>query len=249
LSSPESLFASIADPVTDEDGAWRAIFELQKAATRTVLEQAVQLTIAADPRVRSRAASVLGQLGIPARSFPDECLHALVRLPEVELDESVIDSAICAIGHLDDARGVGPVLRFATHDNEEIRFAVAFALGGRSEPEAIAALIALTKDSADKVRDWATFGIGALADTNTPEVREALFSRLHDPDKDTHFEAMCGLAHHGDKRATPALIDRLKDDPTDQFVLRAAGELLGWEELRTENAPLGEVLECLERLR
>jgi HEAT repeat protein len=248
LDDLESLFTTIADPVTDEDRAWIAVVELQKTATRKVLEQATQLTTAADPRVRSRAASVLGQLGISARAFPDECFQALLGVLESARVEHVIDSAICAIGHLDDSRGIEPILRFARHGNEEIRFAVAFALGGRNEPQAIEALIAMTRDPAAKVRDWATFGIGILTDTNTPEMRDALFERLQDMDKDTQREAMCGLAHHGDRRVVQHLIDRLRDDPADTTILCAAGELLGWEDFRAENERLDEVLESLARL-
>jgi len=240
--------ATIADAEVDEATADQAIIALHNAATGSVLKRAVALTAASDVSVRSRAASVLGQLGVPERAFPDECLDALIALLEVERHESVIESALIALGHLKHARHVEAITRFSTHVHSKIRWAVAFALGGRSEPEAIAALISLTRDTEAIVRDWAAFGIGALGTVNTPEVREALFNRLGDSDSDTHFEAMCGLAHHGDRRVVPYLIDRLRNGPADSAILCATDELLGWDDFRAENERLDEVLENLAKL-
>jgi HEAT repeat protein len=219
--------ATIADSSADEDVAWQAIRALQNAATRIVLERVIELTTARETSVRSRAASVLGQLGIPQRLFPDECLDALVALLEIEQNEEVIESALVALGHLRRTRHLETITRFSTHKDHEIRHAVAFALGGRGEPEAVATLTRLTGDSEAKIRDWATFGIGQIGTVNTPEVCEALFNRLDDSDPDTRFEAICGLAHHGDRRALQPLLEVLKVDPTNDDLWQPAYELLG----------------------
>ena len=56
------------------------------------------------------------------------------------------------------------------------------------------------------MRDWATFALGSLAPQDTPELRDALASRLEDPDPETRLEAVHGLALRGDMRAVePAL--------------------------------------------
>lgn len=68
--------------------------------SREVLEEALKLTTSNDPRVRARAADILGQLGVPERSFPEECLRATIDLLSNDTDPRVLQAAAVAIGHL-----------------------------------------------------------------------------------------------------------------------------------------------------
>jgi membrane protease YdiL (CAAX protease family) len=47
----------------------------------------------------------------------------------MEFKGDYVDSAICALGHLDNAKAIPLVLRYQDHLDENIRFAVTFALG------------------------------------------------------------------------------------------------------------------------
>ncbi len=67
-----------------------------------------------------------------------------------------------------------------THAAADVREAVAFALGGRPGAAALDALIALSADAEPRVRDWATFALGTLAEADSAPLRDALAARLDD---------------------------------------------------------------------
>ncbi len=77
--------------------------------------------------------------------------------------------------------------------------------------EALNALIELSADADAKVRDWATFALGTLAEADSPALRDALAARLDDADEDTRMEAVHGLALRGDERAEAPARDLLAD--------------------------------------
>jgi HEAT repeat protein len=116
-------------------------------------------------------------------------------------------------------------VKLVAHDDPDVRFGVAFALGGRTEPEAIAALIWLTDDEEDEVRDWATFGLGRIGGCDTPEIRYAFRQRLDDVDKDTRVEAICGLARCGDLSVVQPLIKAIRAMPENAWLREAAENL------------------------
>jgi HEAT repeat protein len=179
-------------------GDWTAVSALQWLGSREVLDEALKLTTSDDPRVRARAADILGQLGVPERTFPEECLRATINLLSNDTDPRVLEAAAVALGHLPkEPRGTSALVKLVAHDDPEVRFGVAFALGGRTDPEAVAALIRLTDDEENEVRYWATFGLGRIGESDTPEIREAFQQRLDDVDEDTRIEAICGLARCG----------------------------------------------------
>ena len=95
-----------------------------------------------------------------------------------------------------------------------VRDAVADALAGRSDARALDALIELSADPDPRIRDLATFALGALAGADTPALRAALAERLYDADPETAVEAMHGLAIRGDARAADAVLRRLESGGT-----------------------------------
>lgn len=206
-------------------GNWVAVSELHEIGTREVLEQALDLTTSADPRVRARGADILGRLGIPRRTFPEECLAAVIHLATHDTDPNVLYAAAIALGHLPDPKGTTTLARMADNDRSEVRQAVAFALAGRSDPQAVATLIRLAGDPIARVREWATFGLGELGTLDAPEVRAALYRRLDDDDRETRYEAIRGLTRCGDLRAVPSLIDVL-GEPSGNFSLLPEAQAL-----------------------
>jgi HEAT repeat protein len=208
----------------DEDTAWEAVTLLHWRGTREVFDAARQLCASECPKERVLGADILGQLGIPERSFPDEALAILTRLLLGDRESEVLSSAAIACGHLHDARAVGALVKLKNHPNEDVRYAIVFGLLGHPDRRAVRALIKLSADPDADVRDWATFGLGQQIDTNTREVREALYARIDDEDDDTRAEALMGLARRHDERVIEPLIEELGSDTVTILVVEAAGE-------------------------
>jgi HEAT repeat protein len=177
---------------------------------------------------RALGADILGQLGIPDRAFPDESFDAIARLLSDASDE-VLFSAVLALQHVDSERAASHVVPFRNHPNDNVRYAVAFALGGVDDAMAINALVGLTSDRDAEVRNWATFGLRQQCDADNSEIREVLAARLEDQDQDVRYEAVCGLARRRDVRMIGYLKTILHDDPDDVFAREAAARLLGME--------------------
>jgi HEAT repeat protein len=220
------LFSAATDWAQGEGwGDWSAVTTLHYRGTREVLERALAFAVSDNPKCRARAADILGQLGLPDRTFPDECFDAVVGLLEHDPDPCVLKSAAIALGHLKDPRGINALVHRAQHEVTDIRYAVAYSLGGWDDPRAIAALIQLTSDKVAMVRDWATFGLGEIGKIDTAEVREALHRRLDDTDEETRFEALRGLARCRDLRVVEPLIAAIEAAP-DDLTLRSPAETL-----------------------
>jgi hypothetical protein len=164
------------------------------------------LAVSAKPRERAVAAFVLGQLGMPARTRPAECAAALDELAAREQDAGVLASIAHAFGNLGAPHGAATLARLATHPEEAVREGVVRSLVGRDDAGSVQTLIALSADPDEDVRDWATFGLGALSGHDNEALRDALVARLDDPCIPARVEAVHGLALRGDPRAAePAL--------------------------------------------
>jgi HEAT repeat protein len=236
----EALFQS------DDDAAWEAVAALHWRGTKEVLNRAITLITSVDPIVRSRAVGVLGQLGVPERTFPDECFCAVLPLLNDEI-EPVMMEAIFALQHIDRARAASYVTPLANHENENIRYAVAFALGAVDTPEANATLLALMSDRDAEVRNWATFGIGQQSDADTDQIRNELTARLTDEDSDVRYEAIIGLGRRRDRQAVGYLKTILHNDPDDIFAREATAKLLGMDD--SGERTTSELLGALQRFQ
>jgi len=231
-SIPELITAATDWTRDDGCGDWDAVVALHRIGSREVLDHAVVLVASDDPRARARGADILGQLGSPGQTFLDDRLNAVIKLITLDTDPRVLQAAASALGHIGDSRGTEALISISRNADPDVRHAVAFALGGRAEPAAIATLIRLTTDEDAHVRDWATFGIGELGDSDTSEIREALNDRLNDPDSDTRYEAVCGLAKRADRRVLPLLIRALRTDTEDGSLYTPAMAFLGIDDGR-----------------
>jgi HEAT repeat protein len=171
--------------------------------------------------------AILGQLGIPKRVFSEESLAFLLPLLRAETDTDVLRDVCVALGHIHNRKAIGPVARLRKHPHEDVRYGVVHGLLRYKDKRAISALIELSRDTDEDVRDWATFGLGSMIDTDTEEIREALSNRLADEDSDTRHEAIVGLARRQDERALGPVISELSGDPLDitLLTLEAAAEL------------------------
>ena len=114
------------------------------------------------------------------------------------------------------------------HEDANVRFAVACALGKfADDPRAVQALIALTGDCDEDVRDWATFALGVLGDADSSEIRAALLKRIDDPNPDVREEALVALANRKESRAILTLVTALNHGTVNDRLREAAESFLG----------------------
>lgn len=170
---------------------------------------------------------------------------ALAREDEDDDVRYAIINELYFIGHI---CNTDSLLAWSAHPSPAIRLAVARALVGINTPEVIQALITLTHDPDDDVRDWA---VSSLADTEdehghylaTDDIIEALADCLDDSFDFVRGGALEGLARRGDSRVIiPLLREFALEDhpPMVDYALVAAGlcsgdprllpALLAWRE-------------------
>jgi len=230
----------------DDDAAWNAVAALHWRGSKEVLDRAVVLTRSSDPSSRARGADVLGQLGLPERTFPEESFSAVLPLLKDEVLTVVYD-AICALQHVDRVRAASHIILFADHWDDNIRHAVAFGLGAVDTQEAQQALLKLMADCEPDVRNWATFGIGQQSDVDIDQIRAALAVALSDDDADVRYEGVIGLGRRRDSRAVSYLKRLLHEDPDDIFAREATAKVLGLNE--SGQIATAELLGALQRLQ
>jgi hypothetical protein len=216
---------------------WAPIRELHERGDQATFERARSLVIdGPDERERILGVHILAQLGSwqgRPRPFVDEILPVLEGVAGRDQSPRMIDAVVIALGHLSDKRSLSAVLAHVDHSDEEVRYAVAYALPTVSEdpppPAVVGALFALMEDADDEVRNWATFGLGSMFEVDTPEVRDALFARIDDEGDDGTVagEALVGLARRRDPRALEPIIHRLetRNPEPGGLILDAAAEL------------------------
>jgi len=208
---------------------------LQDIGSKEVLDRATASCCSHNPLERARGADILAQLGKtighPSNIYPQESFVAVSTLVRTETESLPLRAAIHALGHIANPLAVSLVAKHHTHTDPEVRFAVACALGNFPDNQhAAAALVSLTRDEDDDVRDWATFGIGALGKLDTPEIRDALESRLADSSEDVQQEAIAGLARMRDQRVLSALLSALSQPTVAEITIDAACEMLGTQD-------------------
>jgi HEAT repeat protein len=204
----------------DDDVYWDLVVRLHRRGDQDTLDAARVLAASPDPVRRTLGADIAAQLGIAppgatlGRTLADHPLHAdclalLLALAESEVDDDTVAAIACGLGHRGDRRGIPVLCGWITHPSEWVRFCVADSLGGRDDPTAYDALITMSADPDEDVRDWATFGLAQLTRADFPALRDALAARLDDEDQATREEALWGLAIRGDPRAVPPMLRML----------------------------------------
>lgn len=229
----------------DAELARDAMAALSWRGSEEVRDRAITLTRSADPVARGCGATILGELGIPERTFPDACFSAVLPLLADAVEAVAID-AIYALPKIDQLWAIAYILPFAGHDAPAIRVAAAFGLCGAETPMALQTLLKLMDDGDSDVRDWATFGIGSQSEADSAQIRSALTKALSDEDEDVRYEAIIGLGQRRDWRAVPYLVSLLRADPEDIFAREAAAKLLTLDEDTT--VPTVDLISTLRTL-
>ena len=235
LPTSELLQRTVAlarcEPVLQSDDYWAHVRALHFRSGRDVFEEAVGLCSNPDAVSRAAGADILAQLGVRdgvgVFPFADESVGPLVALLE-DMEPTAIASALYALGHL--GRGEPAQLaQLSNHPSEDVRHALAYALGGRTDAISAATLVALSSDVDTDTRDWATFALGVLTEDDSPAIRDALAARLVDHDDDVRAEAIAGLAQRHDERAVQPLIQELSHPDVGTILIEAAAAMPGPE--------------------
>ncbi|WP_222106042.1 HEAT repeat domain-containing protein [Catellatospora sichuanensis] len=121
----------------------------------------------------------------------------------------VLDGIAWALGCAREARGLPALIVLAGCADAGVRTRVSVSLPSvmddPPEEAGVAALIRLTTDPDQEVRNWATFALGRLTAADSAAVRAALWARIDDPYGEARDEAVAGLAHRGDRGVLPVL--------------------------------------------
>lgn len=218
-----TLALARSEPVLQSDEYWAHVRVLHFRSGRDVFDAAAELCSSQDQISRAVGADVLAQLGVRdgVAEFPfaEESEGKLVALL-TDTERMVTAAALYALGHL--RRGEPSQLaRLATHASEDVRCALAYTLGGRTDAISRATLIQLSGDGDADTRNWATFALGSLSE-DSPAIRDALVARLTDADDEVRGEAILGLSRREDERAVQPLLRELRRRDVGTLAIEAA---------------------------
>lgn len=243
LSTSDLLARLRAEAVNDDgdpDGYWELISALRDRDAQEVWAQVVPLAKHDDVRLQQVVPDVLRGLGREAQPLASQTLELFAQMlaahPPAELVACIANA--CVDFHHGSV--VTMLVPYAGHARDEVREGVLHAVRRSSHPDAIAALLTLSCDPVDELREWATFALGSQRPlVDGPEVREALAARLLDRHEPTRDEAVVGLGLRRDARALGPLLT--------QFERGFVGVAL-FEAARTMASPrLSEALRALQR--
>jgi HEAT repeat protein len=208
---------------------WAVISAGHASTPQTMFDTCVEWVAHPDPFWRCAALDILAQLG-PSRPMHDGSMP-IIFMALRDKEESVVTSALFAIGHLNTEAPAYSETTMRSLNNlvaspsAKIRRAAVSALSARNFPAAIPGLIKLTCDTQRGIRDWATFELESISELDTKELRDALIARLNDEDDNTRQEAMVGLAQRKDMRAAATIRRELEEDIVTPILTEAITEL------------------------
>jgi len=221
---------ALDEGVRESDAFWSSVSEAARAVpVDEVLAIAVTFCRSDERALRATGAGLIAELCNPGRELVDEARGVLEPLLGRERDLRVIRIALHGLANVAQPAALPAVLPFASHPDEGVRLDATHALyscaGEPPSAEAIAALIELSSDADEDVRDWATFGLGTRIETDDASVRDALVARLGDEFLDAREEAAVGLARRHDERAFESVEALLDADEVSVLTVEAAGHL------------------------
>src|SRR5271165_497225 len=167
-STPLLIRIALTSP--DEEEAAGAVELLRARVDHEVLVSASELCKSADAKERFLGASILGELGGETPVFAQERFDILEGMVRTETDTSVLGRAAGSLGEVRDNRAVPILAALRHHEDPDVRYGVVWGLVACPTAESVPALIEMSADEDEDVRDWATFGLGPQVDVDTDEI-------------------------------------------------------------------------------
>jgi HEAT repeat protein len=193
----------------NEDKYMEYIHILRLRGDSEVFKLTKKLVYSKNSVYRDISASILSQFGYKTKLHKGESVYLLSKLLN-DKNEDVISTAIYAFGHRKCTRYANQLASFVTYKSLQIKEALSFSLGGYESQECIDALILLMKDDNNYVRNWSTFSLAQITETNTKKICDALFENLDDKEQEVRGEALLGLASRKDERVKEAILKDLQ---------------------------------------
>ena len=178
------------------------------------------------PTVALEAACALGKIKTAAAR--DVLARYLSKATPGPNTNAAIGEALLSIGRSTTRGDIAPILKWATSNDEEIRWRAAWALFRPRDPAAVAELLRLSSDPSALVRSWAIRGlVKTQADSASlgDRAEAKLLSAVSDPDRRVRTEAARALGTYSDSGAITALVSALSS--SDTWISTSAAEGLG----------------------
>ena len=188
-------------------------------------------------------ADILGQLGWMDQTFREESVDVLIPMLNDE-EATVVHAACCALGHRHHLKAVPCMINLAQSSVALIRLGVAQGLLGFESEDAINTLIVLSKDPDTDVRNWAMFGLATQIETDTSNIREALFAAASDVDFEVRGEAFVGLAIRKDLRVIDLLLEEWKNFSGVSILSLEAAQEIASPRLYSQLSSFVQTLDC-----
>ncbi len=193
---------------------WENISELRKRPNQDVFEKAYEFAKSKNNKQKIIGLDILQQLGFNPRYNKTQTIELHFELLEKTQPNDVLKSIFHGIGHNNDElsdKHISKLIKFKDVNDIDVKHAFISALSGIEDSKAINVLIDFTKDKISSIRNWATFGIGTLIESDNIDIRNALWNRINDNDFETKSEAIVGLANRKDKRIKDIIISELEN--------------------------------------
>ncbi len=190
-----------------DEANWDAWAELKRWPAADVLGEAIRRSTSSEPSVRASScdAFAIAWRGLKQSGAEDadDCRRRLTELLFDPVGEVALRAAVAA-SDIDAPIDTSRLKARIHHADATVRYAVATALGGRHDDAcATEALIELSRDADEEVRDWSTFYLANQRAGDTAAIADALLARLDEPNPEIRGEALIGLANHLDPRGLP----------------------------------------------
>lgn len=214
-NSTVDLVARVRAEAVNDDGDpdvyWELVSALRDRDPHEVWALLLPLAKDDDVRLQQLVPDVLRGLGREAQPLASQTLELFAQMLAANPPADVVACIANACADFHHASVVTMLVPYAGHERVEVREGVLHAVRRSSHPEAIAALINLSRDPVDDLREWATFALGSQRPlVDGPEVREALAARLLDRHEPTRDEAIVGLGLRRDARALGPLLTQFE---------------------------------------
>jgi HEAT repeat protein len=227
----QALIADIQDP-DEYDLALAQVIDGWNSAVKSA--DLLALTSDADPRVRSAALDVLGEL--TRLNHGDARLSLLIatQASSDDEDDEVRYSAIHAIGRAETEVAPSLIAVFLQDPNAEIRLEALQTLDSSVDADEITTDSEFTKsvmrcltDPEPAIRDWAAFSLSSFfGEIDSVGIRDALWSLAKsEAEGDAAGEALLALAIRKDVRAVGLVSSRLKQLDVGNLVVEAAARI------------------------